>query len=537
MLRRISLLAVVPVLVLLARPAKALDVDRIEVKSQLGRPLLAEIPVVSADPAELTQLQAQLASPATFARIGLERPRGAIADLQFKVVRNARGDSVIRVTTSMPVQQDFLTFLIQVDWSGGRLVREYSIALDGPDALYASASPLIQAPVAAPSNAIVKQPAPVAIPLATDDPGTALAKPPVAAPIPVIAPIPSPRPRVRIAGDVAKPHAERGSADVDDKTGATRPFWTKTAISPPPTAPAEPAVADGYGPVKSGDTLSRIAEKLIGEEYSRNQSMLALLRVNPEAFVDGNINLLKRGAILKTPRPAELVRFSATEAATMVRDQNNRWRDGRPTQPQPAALPLEPLPRSQAVAPIASRFAPARLKISPPVVENVPRSAPQSGIQAGGDGDALPRRSLPASAEASASLEAEILDLKARVEALDRLQREQRVLIALKEKELAAGRATNREMPWAWLLVGLVILPVWTWWFMRRRQLSPVKLVTSADAEMVAPESTDSAASNQKIDRENEVQFLQHLPAWHLSDELQSSERGEQGVKKWDLAG
>ena len=103
MLQKMSLPVLMSVLLMSAQPALALDIDRIEVRSQLGQPLLAEIPVVSATTAELDQLQAQLASPVTFARIGLERPQGVVSDLQFKIVRNARGHPVIRITSSMPV--------------------------------------------------------------------------------------------------------------------------------------------------------------------------------------------------------------------------------------------------------------------------------------------------------------------------------------------------------------------------------------------------------------------------------------------------
>ena len=63
--------------------AAALGLGQIEVKSKIGQPLLAEIPIISSDPAELEQLQARLASPETFARIGLRPPMGVIADLQF----------------------------------------------------------------------------------------------------------------------------------------------------------------------------------------------------------------------------------------------------------------------------------------------------------------------------------------------------------------------------------------------------------------------------------------------------------------------
>ena len=54
-------------LALAAAPAAALGLGQIQVKSKVDQPLLAEIPIVSSDPAELEQLQARLASPDTFA--------------------------------------------------------------------------------------------------------------------------------------------------------------------------------------------------------------------------------------------------------------------------------------------------------------------------------------------------------------------------------------------------------------------------------------------------------------------------------------
>src|SRR5690606_10322767 len=70
--------------------ASAFDVDRIEIRSRLGEPLLAEIPITGATPEELAQLSAGLASSTTFARIGLPRPAGVVADLRFEVVRGPR---------------------------------------------------------------------------------------------------------------------------------------------------------------------------------------------------------------------------------------------------------------------------------------------------------------------------------------------------------------------------------------------------------------------------------------------------------------
>ena len=52
-------------LVLISAPAWALGLGQLQVKSKLNEPLLAEIPVISADPMELQDLEARLAAPAT----------------------------------------------------------------------------------------------------------------------------------------------------------------------------------------------------------------------------------------------------------------------------------------------------------------------------------------------------------------------------------------------------------------------------------------------------------------------------------------
>src|SRR5690606_16958636 len=79
-------------LVLFAGQVLALGLGRIEVKSRAGEPLLAEIQVVSSDPAELDQLRARLASPETFRRIGLAAPDAVVSGLELAVALDARGN-------------------------------------------------------------------------------------------------------------------------------------------------------------------------------------------------------------------------------------------------------------------------------------------------------------------------------------------------------------------------------------------------------------------------------------------------------------
>ena len=146
-------------LALASGTAAALGLGQIELKSKLGEPLLAEIPIISNDPAELERLRAGLASPETFARIGLRPPDSVVANLQFVSALDERGNPVIRVTSVQPIEQPLLTFLVEVDWGQGKLVREYSTLIDAPRTVSAPLQPPIEAPVAAPSNMIASEPA------------------------------------------------------------------------------------------------------------------------------------------------------------------------------------------------------------------------------------------------------------------------------------------------------------------------------------------------------------------------------------------
>ncbi len=147
-------------LALASSSALALGLGDIRVLSKPGQPLLAEIPVVSADPSELENLRVALASPVTFERVGLQRPTGLVSELQFELTRNAQGRAVVRVTSQAPVETPSLSFLIEADWGQGRLVREYSALVDAPPSALAVAEPEIVAPAGTLSNTITRDVAP-----------------------------------------------------------------------------------------------------------------------------------------------------------------------------------------------------------------------------------------------------------------------------------------------------------------------------------------------------------------------------------------
>ncbi len=424
-------------LLLISSSALALGLGEIRVKSAPGQPLLAEIPIISSEPGELEQLRAQLASPTTFERVGLPRPTGLVGNLDFAVALDEAGRPVIRVTTQEPVTVPVLNFLIEVDWGQGRLVREYSALVDSPATVAAAAQPVIDAPRAAPDDTIARPVEPVA------------------------------------AAEPAPPAETAEAADTPEQT---------TATAPAPRAPV-PARADAGAAPQAGDqltvargqTLSGIARNL-AEGRSLDQTMIALLRANPEAFIGGNINRLKQGAVLRIPPATEVAGLGQAEAAALVRNQIDEWRQARRPIPQPAAIAANPAP-SPADAP--ARTTGARLEIAPPLASAAARAGTQSGVEAGGEGNMLANQQAQQTQEDLAARESEVQELRAQVAELEKLKQQQDKLIAMKDSDLAAaqqrlaqsnGTASSGTPLWAWIGWALLIIGALAWLLSRRRQ-------------------------------------------------------------------
>jgi pilus assembly protein FimV len=427
-------------LALFSSAAMALGLGEIRVKSQPGQPLLAEIPVISNEPGELEQLSARLASPVTFERVGLPRPQGLVNELDFAVALDDAGRPVIRVTSRVPVDVAAVNFLIEVDWGQGRLVREYSALVSTPNTLAAAGQPPIDAPVAAPSDLIVRTPEP----------------PATEPPEPTVVPEAPPQP-------VAAAPAAPPTADIP--------------VAPAPSFDAGSAMA----PVRRGQTLSQIAAPLAAQQgYSLDQTMVALLRANPEAFINGNINLLKQGAVLRLPQPTDVAQLQEAEAAALVRSQIAEWRQARRPIPQPAAV-ADTVQR-QAPASSASQVAEARLEIAPPAASAATTPGTQSGISAGGEGDMLANEQLQQTREDLAARESELQELRAQVAELEKLKQQQEQLLAMKDSDLAAAQQRLAQSQgdagvpvWMWAGLGLLLIGALAWgWSQRRKRVVPV---------------------------------------------------------------
>ena len=429
-------------LLLFSGTALALGLGEIRVKSQPGQPLVAEIPIISNEPGELEQLQARLASPVTFERVGLARPEGLVNSLNFAVALSDDGRAVIRVTSEEPVQVAAVNFLIEVDWGQGRLVREYSALVDVPGAVAAANEPIIEAPLPPPSNTIIREPEAVA---ATEPPP---------AEVPPSEPTPTPAPAETPAPVAATPDA---------------------VATPTPAALA----GDSGIEVQRGQTLSQIARDL-GQGSTLDQTMLALLRANPDAFINGNINRLKQGAVLRVPSSAEATQLGEAEAAALVRDQMAQWRQARRPIPQPVeAAPAEAAAAAPNRATAAPRVAEARLEIAPPAASAATRAGTQSGIDAEGEGDMLANEQLTLTKEELAARESEVQELRTQVAELESLKQQQAKLIAMKDSELAAAQQRLAKSQgdagqplWLWAGLGLLVAGLVVAWLIGRRKSS-----------------------------------------------------------------
>ena len=123
--------------------ASAAGLGRITVLSGLGQPLRAEVEI-AATPEELQNLTARLASAEAFRQAGVDYSP-SVSGLRMAVERRGNG-AVVRVSSDRPINEPFVDMLVELNWSSGRLIREYTFLLDPPDTGVGRAPAVVSSP-------------------------------------------------------------------------------------------------------------------------------------------------------------------------------------------------------------------------------------------------------------------------------------------------------------------------------------------------------------------------------------------------------
>ena len=266
-------------IVLLPSFALAAGLGRMTVQSGLGQPLRAEIEVVALQPGEADTLAAALASVASFRQANIEYT-SALQTIRFAIERRPNNQHVISLTSTQPMNEPFLDMLVELTWSAGRLVREYTFLLDPPE---------LKPTVSAPTPPVTP---PIVSPLAQETP-----KPPVS------------------TSSATAASSQKGPIQSSARVAAPKPS-------------SEPSVkAAAQYEVKRGDTLGKIASQYMLTGASLQQMLTALYRGNVNAFDGKNMNRLRIGKILDLPAAGDIEGISQNDALQLVSGQASDYRE------------------------------------------------------------------------------------------------------------------------------------------------------------------------------------------------------------------
>jgi pilus assembly protein FimV len=388
-------LAIPSILLVFSSPGVlAMGLGEIEMQSALNQPMQAEIDLTSSAGTDLKDIKVSVATLAAHQRAGLTKTP-ILSDFRFHVEKGADGNAIVRVTSTDPVREPYLEFMLELDWPKGHLLRQYTVLVDPPVTMPAvtpvTAPARTQAALRAPDRPLTETP---------------VTLPPVAA----------------------------------------APVATAPAVAPAPVTPAAatresaPATRE-IGPIRRTDTLWSIAQQLRPDgSVSVPQVMQALLRANPDAFMGGNINRMKLGATLRVPSVDEMRAMSAQQAAAESTRQNREWQAEISAGSQQAAADNQ-APLDTAGSPAqASTPAAAHLTLVAPESKDVDSAAAAGDApnpdEKSAQGDKLEQQ-LALATEAAEASQAQSAELQSRVSDLEQQVNTMKRLLELKDNALA----------------------------------------------------------------------------------------------------
>jgi len=262
--------------------AMALQLGRPQIQSKLGEPLKLEVQVSDLSAQEAQEFQANLANATVYQAAKIGRVAG-LDNVRITLVRKSDDLYLLQFQGAEAISEPYVDLLLEFRWASGRAYRNLGFPL---------------------SNGLAPEPTAVAsndTPAANNLPPLPLDKPAPVATVPRPAPLPSPakaEPKTKADKPVAeKPAAKKSESGVLTKAGDTIE-------------------------VVRGDTASKLMmTHSVGGDVSLDQMLMSLLRNNPKAFVDNNVNRLKAGALITLPTEEEAASIDRKQAREDIRLQ------------------------------------------------------------------------------------------------------------------------------------------------------------------------------------------------------------------------
>jgi pilus assembly protein FimV len=264
----------------------ALGLGELTLDSFLNEPLKATVDLLDTDGLHVEEIRVRLATRGDFDRLGVERSY-FLTGIKFEVEMDGSHRGRIILSSDDPVLEPYLDFIIEARWPAGRLLREYTVLVDPPvfkqSTTVISASDKVNAPDGGASTAAAQKKTTSEV---TSRSGT---------------------------------HVTMAQGD----TGAAMPKRSYNS-----GAADAPTSGDKYM-ISRDDTLWEIAEAARPQGASVHQTMLDIQRLNPNAFIDGNINRIKAGYIIYLPDSNDISSEDLDSALQEVKKQNEDWQEGR----------------------------------------------------------------------------------------------------------------------------------------------------------------------------------------------------------------
>jgi FimV-like protein len=347
-----TILLVLAAVLLVPFASYAAGLGTLTVRSALGQPLDAEIEVVALRPGE--ELQVRLASRDAYGVAGVDFSP-ALQGARFAIEKRD-GKTVIRVRTTEPVNDPFLSVLVEVQLPSGRLARQYTVLVD-PVEFRRAAAPAPAAPpiAAAPAPAVTP---PIAVPAPARAPSQAVAATPSPAPAPatpvvaVAPPAPSAAPAsiAPVATPTAPPVAVAPMQSalveppVPPAAAATAVVATPAVVASP--APAPQPIAAAPAPAQPTIVTAAPVEApapAVAPPVTQTVATPTLVPVAPQAPAPPSVTAASTAPMVSTP-PAAATEAVAAAAPSVqpvpVSALRQTPQAAAPSVPAVAAAPL-----------------------------------------------------------------------------------------------------------------------------------------------------------------------------------------------------